>query len=88
MKHFTADLSGHIALSPPARGRGLKRKPSPRRPIHQESPPARGRGLKHEGGEDRPGVSGSPPARGRGLKRSKTFLSVGAIRRPPRGGVD
>ena len=35
------------AVSPPARGRGLKRQANAHIAATQASPPARGRGLKH-----------------------------------------
>jgi len=76
------------ALSPPARGRGLK-------PVAVYlgrgdgwSPPARGRGLKHPLFDEYKADEESPPARGRGLKLVTDGITEEIQRRPPRGGAD
>ena len=56
------------AVSPPARGRGLKLHMAESRKITCESPPARGRGLKLQHLHVAILLRTSPPARGRGLK--------------------
>ena len=89
MKLAVTLLVDHGHLSPPARGRGLKRM---RRMIWDGgmgSPPARGRGLKHQ-------VSIRRSLRHKVAPRAGAWIETGAPissppisgRRPPRGGVD
>ena len=75
-------------LSPPARGRGLKRHNLELRYLPPLSPPARGRGLKHGFARPYCAMYLSPPARGRGLKLWHDVQHVSFLGRPPRGGVD
>ena len=56
-------------MSPPARGRGLKRLPGDATIERMMSPPARGRGLKLRQPFCYFFDRRSPPARGRGLKQ-------------------
>ena len=75
------------AVSPPARGRGLK--PSTTLACHGNSgsPPARGRGLKHlKYGNGVYGIP-SPPARGRGLKPIKASFGCSIKSVAPRAGA-
>ena len=51
-------------LSPPARGRGLKRLDTTLSKIGTPSPPARGRGLKRFGSVLSPEMFGRPPRGG------------------------
>jgi len=59
----------YCTMSPPARGRGLKRYDRGRNRPYLPSPPARGRGLKPDMTLNIEQSLVSPPARGRGLKQ-------------------
>jgi len=79
---------GALALSPPARGRGLKLIIAAGIAAAAGSPPARGRGLKPLTLSTLTTSRRSPPARGRGLKREMAKEIPAAASRPPHGGVD
>ena len=75
------------AESPPARGRGLKRKTPRRRPGGNVAPRA-GAWIETQVILRREEDILSPPARGRGLKRGYRRGPQRRVGRPPRGGVD
>ena len=68
MKRLVPNFLLKSLVSPPARGRGLKRCCDTSHTGAGESPPARGRGLKRRCEELVNASLLSPPARGRGLK--------------------
>ena len=74
-------------MSPPVRGRGLKRIPAGDLDISFPSPPVRGRGLKRcrRAAPARPDTS--PPVRGRGLKLRHRRYSSRDRRVAPRAGA-
>ena len=75
-----------LHASPPARGRGLKRKTREDKEGVLWSPPARGRGLKRSTGSAWTGPLVSPPARGRGLKHQSLDTVKWYVQSPPARG--
>jgi len=64
LKHAPILRGPPCLMSPPARGRGLKRIEPLNPATAFMSPPARGRGLKHELEERRDAACGRPPRGG------------------------
>jgi len=74
-------------VSPPARGRGLKRCCDTSHTGAGESPPARGRGLKHSS-PTMPRLIRVAPRTGAWIETLKPNHAPLDPRRPPHGGVD
>ena len=81
--------SNRMGVSPPTRGRGLKRSLEHYADALVRSPPTRGRGLKRKPALSLDTPKVSPPTRGRGLKPHWLEEAMALRwRRPLHGGAD
>ena len=71
MKRFHPPAVRREPLSPPTRGRGLKRKSARRRSHASVSPPTRGRGLKRPGLYERARADRVAPHAGARIETTK-----------------